>query len=133
MACGLGAFQTGLRHLQRNRGAHRHNRNAFCPGPPAAGWKQAAGNDIAKYRKVYGKNLLMSGGIDKRALARGKRAIDSELEQKIPYALDGGYVPTIDHGIPADVPYENFAYYWQRKKELLGIKQVTRSTRHFFW
>ena len=83
--------------------------------------EQQAGNDIGAYRKKYGQDLLMSGGIDKRALARGKEAIDRELESKIPLAFEGGYVPALDHGIPPDVSYANYMYYWERKKRLLGV------------
>jgi uroporphyrinogen decarboxylase len=81
--------------------------------------EQAAGNDIHAYRRKYGKNLLMTGGIDKRALARDQAAIDRELELKIPLAAQGGYIPTLDHSIPPDVSYENFLYYWTKKKEML--------------
>ena len=49
-------------------------------------------------------------------------SIDEELEAKIPLTEKGGYIPHIDHAIPHDVPYENFAYYWERKKALLGIQ-----------
>jgi uroporphyrinogen decarboxylase len=83
--------------------------------------EQAAGNDISAYRRQYGKGLLMTGGIDKRALAQGRAAIDRELEAKIPLALEGGYIPTIDHAIPPDVSYDNFYYYWERKQALLGV------------
>lgn len=82
----------------------------------------AAGMDVGALREQYGRNLLMTGGIDKRALAEGTDAIDRELEKRIPVAEQGGYVPHIDHAIPHDVPYENFTYYWQRKKEMLGIE-----------
>ena len=82
----------------------------------------AAGNDLVELRREYGRDLLMTGGIDKRVLARDRRAIDDELAARIPLAEQGGYIPHIDHGIPHDVPYENFAYYWERKKELLGIR-----------
>ena len=81
----------------------------------------AAGMDPWKLHRQYGKNLLMHGGIDKRALARGRRAIDRELKAKIPLVEKGGYVPHIDHAIPHDVSYENFVYYWKRKKEMLGL------------
>ena len=81
----------------------------------------AAGMDVVKLRREYGKDLLMTGGIDKRVLARDRKAIDEELEAKIPLAEQGGYIPHIDHAIPHDVPYENFAYYWERKKEWLGL------------
>ena len=82
--------------------------------------EQAAGNDIHAYRRKYGKELLMTGGIDKRVLARDKAAIDRELEIKVPLAAQGGYIPMLDHSIPPDVPYENFLYYWNKKKKMLG-------------
>ena len=81
----------------------------------------AAGMDVLALRRQYGRDLLMTGGIDKRVLAQGRDAIDAELEAKIPLAAEGGYIPHIDHSIPHDVPYDRFVYYWERKKELLGV------------
>jgi len=81
----------------------------------------AAGMDVVKLRKQYGKELLMTGGIDKRVLAQDRKAIDEELENKLSIIEHGGYIPHIDHAIPHDVPYDNFAYYWERKKSLLGV------------
>ena len=81
----------------------------------------AAGMNVVELRREYGHDLLMTGGIDKRVLVQGKDAIDAELEAKVPLAHEGGYIPHIDHAIPHDVPYENFAYYWEKKKALLGI------------
>jgi uroporphyrinogen decarboxylase len=54
-------------------------------------------------------------------LAQDKRAIDEELDRKIALAFEGGYVPTLDHSVPPDVPFGNFMHYWQRKKKLLGV------------
>jgi uroporphyrinogen decarboxylase len=81
----------------------------------------AAGMDVAKLRREYGHDLLMTGGIDKRVLARDHDAIDRELKTKMPVAEKGGYIPHLDHAIPHDVPYESFVYYWKKKKEFLGI------------
>ena len=36
----------------------------------------AAGMDVVALRRQYGKDLLMTGGIDKRVLAQDRRAID---------------------------------------------------------
>ncbi len=83
--------------------------------------EQAAGNDLRAYRREYGRDLLMLGGIDKRALAQGRQAIDRELAEKLPLAREGGYLPMVDHGIPPDVSWENWRYYWERKKEGLGL------------
>jgi len=65
----------------------------------------------------------MMGGLDKRVLVWGTEAIDEELERKMPVALEGGYIPTIDHSLPPDIPYENFCYFWERKKALLGVEE----------
>jgi len=81
----------------------------------------AAGMDVAKLRSQYGRDLVMTGGIDKRTLAKDRKAIDEELARRLPVAERGGYIPHLDHAIPHDVPYENFAYYWERKKAMLGI------------
>ncbi len=81
----------------------------------------AAGMDVVELRRQYGKDLLMTGGIDKRVLVQGRDAIDAELEYKLAIVDQGGYIPHIDHAIPHDVPYENFVYYWKRKRELLGM------------
>ena len=64
-----------------------------------------------------------SGGIDKRALARGRRAIDEELYRHVPKLLeDGGYIPTVDHAIPPDISYDNWMYYLEVKRKLLGYE-----------
>ncbi len=79
----------------------------------------AAGMHAADLRKKYGKNLLLIGNIDKRALIRGKEAIRKEVTCKVPYLLSqGGYFPTIDHAVPPDVPFENYMYYLQLLREI---------------
>jgi len=81
----------------------------------------AAGMDIVEVRKKFPK-LQITGGIDKRVLAKDKSSIDRELEGKIPYMLKhGGYIPHIDHNIPPDVPFENFIYYRKRLEELIEV------------
>ena len=80
----------------------------------------AANMNPVALRREYGRELLLWGGIDKRALARDKTAIDRELEAKLPPLLDeGGYIPMLDHLAPPDVPYANWVHYLERKRELL--------------
>ena len=79
----------------------------------------AAGMDPVKIRKEYGRDLALIGGIDKRALAKDKRAIESEVRKKIvPMLETGGYIPTVDHLVPPDVPLENFLYYLELKRKI---------------
>jgi uroporphyrinogen decarboxylase len=75
----------------------------------------AAGNDVAAMRREYGRDLLMIGGIDKRALARGKEAIDEELARRLPVVAGGGYLPAVDHSVPHDISFENYTYYAERQ------------------
>lgn len=79
----------------------------------------AARMDVVEVRKRY-PNLQIMGGIDKRALARGKKEIDKELEAKIPFMLKkGSYILHVDHHIPPDVPLKNFVYYRNRLEEMI--------------
>lgn len=72
----------------------------------------AAGMDAVALRKRYGKQCILWGNIDKRALAEGQEAIKEELDKKIPFLLSqGGYFPGIDHFIPEDVSLQNFQFY----------------------
>lgn len=76
----------------------------------------AAGMDIRRLRAEYGHDLALSGGIDKRELARGRRAIEREVVGKMaPLLDDGGYIPTVDHAVPPDISYDNFMYYLEVK------------------
>jgi len=79
----------------------------------------ASGMDVVELRKKYGRDLRLWCGIDKRVLTQDKKAIDQELEAKVPYLLNsGGYIPQIDHSVPPNVSFENFCYYWERLKAI---------------
>lgn len=79
----------------------------------------AAGCDINALRARYPALALM-GGIDKRALAQGPAAIDRELERVSPALAGGRYIPELDHLVPDDVSWENYCYYAERLKTLVG-------------
>ncbi len=78
-----------------------------------------AGMDVREIRKLYGKKLVMLGGLDKRKLALDFDAIKEEVEAKVPQLLrEGGYIPSLDHNVPPDVPIENFEYYLKIVREI---------------
>jgi uroporphyrinogen decarboxylase len=80
----------------------------------------AAGMDPVFLRREYKRDLLLWGGVDKRALAKGKPAIEGELRAKLPSLLaDGGYIPQLDHLAPPDIPYDNWMFYLELKRRLL--------------
>jgi hypothetical protein len=79
----------------------------------------AASLNPVALRKKY-PHLVLWGGIDKRELAKDKTAIKKEVMSKVPYLVKtGGYIPTIDHAIPADVPLKNYLYYLRLKRKIL--------------
>ena len=82
-------------------------------------WEVAAGCDVNEVRRKFPELGLM-GGIDKRALALDKKAIDTELDRIAPAVATGRYIPELDHLVPSDVPWENYAYYAERLKKLVG-------------
>jgi uroporphyrinogen decarboxylase len=85
--------------------------------------EQASGMDPVRLRKKWVKQLALAGGIDKRELAKDKRAIEKELHAKIPPLLDcGGYIPHLDHAFSPEISYENFLYYLELKRKLIGVK-----------
>jgi len=82
----------------------------------------AAGMDVVKIRREYGKQVRMDGGFDKRILAAGKAEIKHEVERLRPVIEGGGFVPACDHGIPHDVPLENFHCFVDCLKVVYGMK-----------
>ena len=79
-----------------------------------------AGSDPIYLREKYGKEALFMGGIDKRTLIVGGKAIDRELERIKPLVEEGGYIPHVDHRVPADVSYSNYIYYLKKKRQMIG-------------
>ena len=80
----------------------------------------ASGCDVVAIGRQY-PDLVMTGGIDKRVLAEGKDAIDRHVEAILPaMRARGGYYPTCDHGVPAEVPLANYRHYRRRCIELGG-------------
>lgn len=54
------------------------------------------------------------GGVDKRALAEDRAAIDAELRRVAPLIRDGGCVPMLDHSATPNIPYANYCYFMEQ-------------------
>ena len=88
----------------------------------------ASGMDAAELRRRYGREIVMWGNVDKRALAAGKEAIDAELARLVPVAARGGFIPLVDHGVPDDVSYRNYLYYLERRRTVFtGVGEGERA------
>ena len=81
------------------------------------------GTDPFRLRKRYGRDVLLCGGVDKTALARGRTGIDEELDRLLPLVEEGAFVPHVDHRLPPDVSLADYLYYLQRKREVFGMLQ----------
>jgi uroporphyrinogen decarboxylase len=80
----------------------------------------AAHNDLVEYRRLFGRGMAYQGGIDKRAIAKGGRAIRRELRRIEPVLKDGGYIPGCDHGVPSDVSWPAFVDYTRLLARMTG-------------
>jgi len=73
--------------------------------------ERASNVDPVELRKQYGKDILLIGGVDKRALKGDKREIEKEVERLVPLVEEGGFIFSVDHCVPPDVPLRNYEYY----------------------
>ena len=83
----------------------------------ASPFEVAAGSDVIRTGEKY-PDLLISGGLDKREMAKGKDAIDRMVDRILPVMkARGGYIPTCDHGVPEEVRLEDYLYLRKRLRE----------------
>lgn len=95
-------------------------------------FEPAAGMDIVALRKQYGTRLAIKGGIDKHVLRGTKDEIRRELEYKLqPDMQRGGVVFGLDHRIPNGTPLDNYRFYVDLGREMLGIP--ARTPKHTGW
>lgn len=76
-----------------------------------------AGCDIVKFGEQY-PELNILGGIDKRAIGRGKEAIDKELKRIEPMFDRGRFFPSLDHAVPPEISYNDAVYFYNSLMEM---------------
>jgi uroporphyrinogen decarboxylase len=82
-----------------------------------------AGSDPVELRRRFGRDILLMGGVNKRALAAGPEAIRAEIRRLEPLVAEGGFIPHVDHRVPPDVSYDDYLYYLRLKREAFGIPE----------
>ena len=90
----------------------KHGVNSFMP------FEVQAGCDIEVFREQY-PMLGIMGGLDKRALAKDRKAMHHELDRAERMLVKGGWIPGFDHLIPPDVPWDNFNYFMQALRKMI--------------
>jgi len=70
----------------------------------------AANNDPDYYLRKHPR-IVIFGGIDKREMQTTKERTRAEVVRRYRLAREfPNYIPTVDHGVPPDVPVRNFLY-----------------------
>ncbi len=80
--------------------------------------ERAAGMDARAVRARYGRNLIIMGNVDKRALAGSRAEIDAEIELVADLTRGSGYFVNADHHVPPDVSWDSFRYFLEQVKAL---------------
>lgn len=91
--------------------------------------EQNGGCDPLRYRKQWGRDLRLMGGVDKTKMSKGGDVIRAELERLAPLVAEGGFIPFCDHRVPADVTLEKYREYVHYKRELFGIPHKAEQIR----
>lgn len=81
--------------------------------------ERASAMEPLALRRRFGRDLRLWGGVDKRVLAQSPAAIDAHLREFQPLIAEGGFIPSVDHLVPPDIPLAHFEHYMERKHRLL--------------
>ena len=69
------------------------------------------GMHVADLKQKFGDRLTFFGNISEQSFKKGKEAIEAELRDKIPAAMEGGgYIYHSDHSIPPEVTLETYRH-----------------------
>jgi uroporphyrinogen decarboxylase len=96
----------------------------------------AAGCDPVATRRRYGKDFVIQGAIDKRALSGSFEAIEREVLSKVPWlCLQGAYFPQVDHLVPPDVPLANYRHYARLLRQVVESPEryLSEARERGFW
>ena len=77
----------------------------------------AAGNDLNAFRRTFGRQIAYRCGIDKRAMAKGGKALSDEMARLQPVWMGAGTSPAATTACPATCPgptFWNTAGCWRR-------------------
>jgi len=89
---------------------------------------EAAHTDAFKLREAFGNEVLLIGGVNKLALMKSRDDVDAEVRRLVPLIEEGGFIPTVDHRVPPDVPYENYSHYLNEKRKAIGLVEPAIDT-----
>ena len=77
-----------------------------------------AGNDVGRVLDTY-STVGVIGGLDKNAMAKGKKEIDREMQKARILIQKGRFIPGPDHFVLSDVSWKNYRYFMERLREVV--------------
>jgi uroporphyrinogen decarboxylase len=77
-----------------------------------------SGNNVARVRERF-PAMGCVGGLDKQVMARGREAIDREMERARRLIELGRFVPGPDHFVLSDVSLANYRYFMEQLQEVV--------------
>lgn len=83
------------------------------------------GSDPVLLREKH-PDILLQGGVCKMKLADGKAAIREEMDRLRPLVEQGGFIPGVDHRVPADVKLDDYKFYLKLKRDMFGAGGTPR-------
>jgi uroporphyrinogen decarboxylase len=78
------------------------------------------GADPVRFRKEFGKELLLMGGVSKNILAGSKTGIEAEVRRLTPLVEEGGFIGICDHRVPPTVSLDNYRFYLRTIRHVWG-------------
>jgi uroporphyrinogen decarboxylase len=77
-----------------------------------------SGNDVTRVRDRF-PAVGCIGGLDKQVMARGKAAIDREMERARTLIEGGRFIPGPDHFVLSDVTFASYRYFMEQLREVV--------------
>ncbi len=78
--------------------------------------ERQAGVDVKRLQEAHPRFLFL-GHFDKTVMKYGEDAMRREFERLLPAMRKGGFLPSVDHQTPPDVPIETYRVYLKLYKE----------------
>jgi len=81
------------------------------------------GMHVKNLKPKFGDKLTFFGNISVQSFKEGPAAIEAELREKVPVAMEGGgYIYHSDHSIPPETSWETYRHAMQVLDEIGGYK-----------
>ncbi|MDA0989318.1 MAG: hypothetical protein O3A51_01025 [Verrucomicrobia bacterium] len=79
-----------------------------------------AGNELLSLRQELGNDMILEGGLDKRVLLEGPRAITSMLARVVPPMKSSGkWIASLDHRVLAGTTLNSYTVYVNTLRDLM--------------